>query len=455
LAHEHDWAARFQREAKVLASLNHPNLAAIYGFEESSHLHALVLELVEGPTLADRIAQGPIPLDDALLIATQIAEAIEAAHEHGVIHRDLKPANIKLRPDGVVKVLDFGLAKAVEPTAAALASLPPAPKVTATQPGVILGTAAYMSPEQARGRAVDKRTDIWAYGCVLYEMLTGRAAFQREAVSDTIASIFAGAPDWRALPKRTPARIRRLLHRCLEKDPHRRLHDIADARIELDDGIDSQPDGNMAPIASHRNERLAWASVLALVMLTAAATAMWSRRPSAPAPEMRLEIATPPTTNLRSLAISPDGRALVFAATVDGRSKLWLRPLDAASPRPLDGTDSASDPFWSPDKSIARVLRGRTAQAHGPRPWIDTGVGSCISGQHRRLESRGCDSLQCRIWGQRPDAYSGRRRTTACSDTKHPAAGGGCRQFSRVLARWASLSLSRGRAGGGHLRRRA
>jgi serine/threonine protein kinase/tetratricopeptide (TPR) repeat protein len=232
-----DRLARFKREAQLLASLNHSNIATIYGFEETDGVRALVLELVEGPTLADRIAEGPIPLDEALPIAKQIAEALEAAHDQGIVHRDLKPANIKLRPGGTVKVLDFGLAKALDPNPGAK-DMSDAPTVTSpgmTQMGVILGTAAYMSPEQARGKPVDKRADIWAFGCVLYEMLTGGGPFAGETVSDMIAKALEREPDWHALPASTPTRLRELLRQCLQKDQHHRLHDIGDARIEIEE----------------------------------------------------------------------------------------------------------------------------------------------------------------------------------------------------------------------------
>jgi serine/threonine protein kinase len=226
--------ARFRREAQILASFSHPNIGHIYGLEDSSAVQALVLELIAGETLADRIAPGPMPLTDALAIAKQIAEALEVAHEHGIVHRDLKPANIKVTPDGVVKVLDFGLAKGRghEPSP----DLTQSPTITIgdTRSGVVFGTAVYMSPEQARGQVVDKRTDIWAFGCVLYEMLTGRIAFKGDTVSDTIGAILRAEPEWDALPPATPAHVRLLLERCLEKDPKRRLRDIGDARIELD-----------------------------------------------------------------------------------------------------------------------------------------------------------------------------------------------------------------------------
>ena len=245
-ARDPDRIARLQREAEVLATLNHPNVGAVYGFEETPDAAGIVMELVEGPTLGDRIAHGPIPIDEALKMARQIADALDAAHEKGVIHRDLKPANIKVTPDGKVKVLDFGLAKLAEgpPKGGQYddrsvrlqpdLTVSPTVAVLATSAGLILGTAGYMSPEQARGKAADRRSDIWAFGCVLFEMLTGRKTFETgETVSDAVAAILTRDPDWTALPPQTPGPIRRLLRRCLEKDPDRRLHHIADARIEI------------------------------------------------------------------------------------------------------------------------------------------------------------------------------------------------------------------------------
>jgi eukaryotic-like serine/threonine-protein kinase len=232
-----DRLARFQREAQVLASLNHPNVAHVYGLERADGVQALVMELVEGPTLADRIEQGPVALNDALPIARQIAEALEAAHESGVVHRDLKPANVKLRPDGTVKVLDFGLAKATEPAAASSLGVSQSPTITTqamTLAGVILGTAAYMAPEQARGKPVDKRADIWAFGAVLYEILTGRKAFDADDTSMTLASVMMKEPDWTALPASTPSGLLALLTRCLKKDPKARLRDIGEARLQIE-----------------------------------------------------------------------------------------------------------------------------------------------------------------------------------------------------------------------------
>ena len=242
LAADPERLARFQREAEVLASLNHPNIAAIYGLEEADRTKALVMELVEGPTLADRIAQGAIPVDEALPMAKQIAEALEAAHEQGIIHRDLKPANIKLRPDGVVKVLDFGLAKALEPTGAMSPEMSQAPTITTpamTQAGMILGTAAYMSPEQAKGKTVDKRSDVWAFGAVLYEMLTGQRAFGGEDISETLADVMRVEPAWQTLPERLSPSLTTFVRRCLQKDPGQRLGDIHDMRLALEGAFET------------------------------------------------------------------------------------------------------------------------------------------------------------------------------------------------------------------------
>ena len=368
-ANDPERLARFQREAQVLASLNHPNIGGIYGLEETNGVGALVLELVEGPTLADRIAQGPIPLDEALPIAQQIAEALEAAHERGVIHRDLKPANIKVRPDGAVKVLDFGLAKALDPASStAAASASNSPTITtpaATRVGVILGTAAYMSPEQAKGKPVDKRCDIWAFGCVLYEMLTGKRTFGGDDVTDTIAAVVRAEPDWSALPANTPAPIRKLLRGCLQKDRRDRVPDIAVARIDLKEALTtSSLDGDtvtatVAAPGSRRRERLAWMAFAVLAAAGSIALAVPYFRTPVGAPEMRLEITTPATSDPISFAISPDGRRLVFVASGDGPSRLWLRPLDTPTAQPLAGTEGGSYPFWSPDsRSVGFFVNG-------------------------------------------------------------------------------------------------
>jgi Tol biopolymer transport system component len=361
VATDRDRLARFQREAEVLASLNHSNIAAIYGLERSGGLSALVMELVEGPTLADRIAQGPIPVDEALPIAKQIAEALEAAHEQGIIHRDLKPANIKVRSDGTVKVLDFGLAKALEPAGGAPANASQSPTITSpammTGVGMLLGTAAYMSPEQARGKAVDKRSDIWAFGCVLYEMLTGKRAFCGDDVSDTLAAVLRAEPDWKLLPSNTHSAVRRLLRRCLEKDVNERLRDISNARIEIRDAkVTTDPEATTVatPASVRRRERIAWTlfafalSTLALVAVAVPATLYLSR--VVPEPVVtRLDVVTPPTPDAFSFALSPDGRQLVFLANGEKGPQLWVRPLDQATAQPLPSTEGATFPFWAPD----------------------------------------------------------------------------------------------------------
>ena len=362
-----DRLARFRREAEALASLNHPNIAAIYGLEDASSRHALVLELVDGPTLAERIAKGPIALDDIWPLAVQMTEALTAAHEKGIVHRDLKSANIKIARDGRVKILDFGLAKIFAAPPALDVSQSPTMVGTLTgSAGVILGTAAYMSPEQARGQPVDARADVWAFGCVLYEMLTGRPAFTGATITDILSAIVRSEPEWSALPGETPAAIRRLLRRCLAKDPNQRLHAIADARLEIADALnhaDTAP--TVEGASSSRRARLPWiiagtALVAALAMSIAAFRAFRALPPPADAPELRLEVNTPPTTDPISMAISPDGRRLTFVATSDGTPRLWVRPLDTATAQPLPGTDGASYPFWSPDsRSLGFFAGGR------------------------------------------------------------------------------------------------
>jgi Tol biopolymer transport system component len=356
--------ARFRREAHVLASLNHPHIGAIYGLDKADGQQFLVLELVDGESLDRRIARGPIPVDDALAAAKQIAEALEAAHEKGIIHRDLKPANIALTTDGSVKVLDFGLAKATEAASGTSLDVTNSPTITSpammTGIGVILGTAAYMAPEQAKGRAADKRSDVWAFGCVLYEMLTGRRAFDAEAISDTLAFVLTKEPDWPRLPLSTPPSIRRLLRRCLEKDRKRRLPDVGVARLEVDDAQrEPHGEGQREQGGASRRERLVWAS--SLVLIVVGALAIGRQLLSTPAvPEMRLDIATPTNTDPLSLAISPDGKWVVFVATFEGRSRLWLRSLETGSARPVPRTDSALYPFWSPDnRSVSFFADGK------------------------------------------------------------------------------------------------
>ncbi len=372
VAHDPERLARFDREAKTLAALNHPNIAIIHGVEEADGIKALVMEMVEGPTLADRIEQGRISLDEAVTIAKQIADALEAAHDHGIIHRDLKPANIKLRPDGNVKVLDFGLAKALggDGSGTRVTSLSLSPTITSpaamTGMGVILGTAAYMSPEQARGKSVDKRADIWAFGCVLFEMLAGRRAFAPEddTVSDVLAAVLKTEPDWNALPSSTPTAIKRMLRRCLTKDPRERLHDIADARLEIRDAATGAIEGAPAGARSHW---LAWIFVAALGVLSLALASLLVRsatQPAAPGATYR-SLILPPAGDVnaaasaartgvprfgRGLALSPDGERLALVAPgPDGRLVLWVRPLDGTDVRALPGTEGASSPFWSAD----------------------------------------------------------------------------------------------------------
>jgi eukaryotic-like serine/threonine-protein kinase len=353
--------ARFTREAHVLASLNHPNIAAIYGIEEADGLTALVLELVEGPTLADQIARGPLPIDEALKIAAQIADGLDAAHERGIVHRDLKPANIKVTDDGRVKVLDFGLAKALTDDTSPDASMSPTMTAMASRLGVIVGTAAYMSPEQAKGKTVDSRTDIWAFACVLYEMLAGRAAFQGETVAENIAAVIEREPTWDALPGTTPPAIRRLLGRCFEKDPKRRLRSIADAALDIDDALADREEIESPTRGIRHARRPLLTAGLVLAAFATGALSSWisrvlSTRDSGATSvvdrhEIRFEVQTPPTSEPASIALSPDATKLVFVASSEGRSQLWLRPIDSVSARPLAGTDNAAQPFWSPDGS--------------------------------------------------------------------------------------------------------
>jgi serine/threonine protein kinase/Tol biopolymer transport system component len=359
---------RFKREAQLLASLNHPNIAAIYGMEECAGVRALVMELAEGPTLGDRIGrdQSPIPLEEALPIARQIAEALEAAHEKGIVHRDLKPANVKVTPEGTVKVLDFGLAKALEgdgEAAAADGADSPTLSLAATQAGVLLGTAAYMAPEQARGGAVDKRCDIWSFGMVLFEMLAGKRAFAGETISDTLAAVLRGEIDWSLLPRDTPSSIRTLLRRCLTKDRKQRLRDIGEARIAIAEYLDhpaGTPDlETVAVTARHRlRETLAWGVAIVCLLAALVVAVVHFRETPAEVPEMRFEVNTPPTSSPTSFAISPDGRRLVFVALAEGQARLWLRPLDQVTAQPLAGTEGATSPFWSPDSRSIGFFAG-------------------------------------------------------------------------------------------------
>jgi serine/threonine protein kinase/Tol biopolymer transport system component len=346
--------ARFEREAKTLASLNHPNIAHIHGLAEANGVRAFVMELVEGPTLADQIVRGPIPINEALPIAKQIAEALEAAHDHGIIHRDLKPANIKVRPDGIVKVLDFGLAKALDPQDAAIvdATLSPTMSVHATQAGIILGTPAYMSPEQARGQTIDERADIWAFGCVLYEMLAGRPPFEGEDLAGILACVLEREPDWSRLPANVPARARELLRLCLEKNPKHRRRDAGDVRIDIERAL-SHPVAETAAAGTARTSRGAWrvgaVATLAGVVLTIPAMRYLGETSAPSGPAMRVEITPPPQSAPLEFALSPNGRHIVFVASADGRRRLWLRALNTVDAQAMTGTDGAAYPFWSAD----------------------------------------------------------------------------------------------------------
>jgi eukaryotic-like serine/threonine-protein kinase len=367
VANDPDRLARFSREAQVLASLNHPNIAHIHGLEDADGIRALVMELVDGPTLADRIAQGAIPLDDALPIATQMAEALEAAHEQGIIHRDLKPANIKVREDGTVKILDFGLAKAMEPAGTSTANAMNSPTISmhATQAGIILGTAAYMSPEQARGKLVDRRADIWAFGVILFEMLTRQRAFEGEDISITLAAVLKDDLDWSALPADTPAHIRTLLRRCLRKDPQKRLPHIGMARIEIDEGraIAANPapvltdaDATLATsVAAKRATVLLVAGVVIGIGLTAGIGWALLRATPTKVQPVRFSIIPPATEPFnvqgffRNLTITPDGRHVVYVAASGAGAQLMIRAIDQLEAVALGGIDAAGFPFVSPD----------------------------------------------------------------------------------------------------------
>jgi serine/threonine-protein kinase len=371
-ARDADRLARFEREAKLLASLNHPNIAAIYGLEEQEGKRFLILELVEGGTLADRISGGAIPVEEALALAVQVADALEAAHEKGVVHRDLKPANIKVTSDGKVKVLDFGLAKAFTNTSDAHTSQSPTISM-ATQQGVILGTAAYMSPEQARGREVDKRTDIWAFGCVLFEMLCGKAAFPGADVTDILAAVVRAEPGWDGLPAGLPPKLREILERCLEKDPRNRRRDIGDVRVDIERvqahpeapaGIHADP-GSRSRSAFARS--VPWAAVTVLAILAAGAASVWLKPAGAPRLS-RFFITTQEgdhqellgLTSGYDMRLSPDGSEFVYLGRRDGITRLYRRRLDSFGSTVLAGTEGAYEPFFSPDGQQLAFLSGST-----------------------------------------------------------------------------------------------
>jgi len=341
---------RFEREAHAIAVLNHPNICTLFDVGPNY----LVMELIEGPTLAERIAQGRVPLEEALGIARQIADALEAAHEKGIVHRDLKPANIKIRPDGSVKVLDFGLAKAGGEEAPVTADSPTIMSI----PGMILGTAGYMAPEQARGQTVDKRADIWAFGVVLYEMVSGERLFDGKTVSDTIAAVLTKEPDANA-----PEKVRRLLRRCLEKDPRNRLRDIGDWAELLD------PEVSAAAPSRSRFGTAGWVAAGLFALSMAAVSFLYLREKPAQVPVVRAAILAPenaafsPFLDVAALpAVSPDGQRIAFSArSSDGKDRLWVRALDSVTAQPLAGTENGSVPFWSPD-GLPRLLRWRQAE---------------------------------------------------------------------------------------------
>ena len=362
LAEDSERIARFQREAELLASLNHENIAIVHDFEEAGARQFLVMEFVEGDTLTDRLKRGPLPLDEVLQIGKQIAEALEAAHQKGITHRDLKPSNIKIAGDGKVKVLDFGLAKMLDTPASLDASN--SPTLMSGTAGMILGTAAYMSPEQARGKTVDRRTDIWALGCVLYQALTGRQAFAGENVSDTIAAVLRGEPDWSVIPAGTPRRLRDLLQRCLRKDPHQRLHDAADARIELEEAATSSEALEKPRAMTYLFAALAFA----LLAGAAIASAFWwtLRRPlneSSRPMHLSVELEPPAVSAATAFddvfALSPDGQFIVYLATRDGKRQLFLRGIGDSVSKPISGTEDGVTPFFSPDGQWIGFLSGR------------------------------------------------------------------------------------------------
>ena len=371
-----DRLARFEREAQLLAALSHPNIAAIHGVEDVPGSKALVLELVEGSTLADRIAVGPLAMDEALPMARQIADALEAAHEQGIVHRDLKPANIKVRPDGVVKVLDFGLAKALDPaTSQPSSNLPTLTSPAMTAMGMILGTAAYMSPEQARGKPVDRRTDIWAFGCVLYEMLTGRRAFDGEDVSLTLSQVLQREPDWAAIPSAVDRRVVYLLRRCLEKDQRRRLRDIGEARVLLEGGhsdITPVAEQAAAPASRRWHARMPWIAAGTTVAALAGLAIWILLRPAPEQAIVRWQYHLPSDLRFsRSgrhlLTLSPDGTNLVYVAN----ERLWLRPFDALAATPLtDPNEDPIEPVFSPDGRWVAYCARSTSGSSGTKPYL-------------------------------------------------------------------------------------
>jgi len=439
VASDPDRLMRFKREAQALAALNHPHIAAIYELEDSDNVRALVMELVPGESLAAHLLRGTPAVRNALGLARQIAEGLEAAHGKGIIHRDLKPANLQVTPSGAVKILDFGLAKLGGGDSgldAGRGSVGASTTAPATEMGLVLGTAAYMSPEQARGLPVDARTDVWAFGCVLYEMLTGRRAFAGDHASDILAAVLRTDPDWSKLPPETTPGARRLLRRCLDKDPRRRLHDIADARIELEDELSGhaepdapaasgEPAGLRAQSRARTRERVAWilAGVSVAALALAWAFGRWppAGAPAADARTYRTSVVFPADLRLWAsepsgrFALSPDGRRLAVIGTdAEGRTLLWVRPLDTDAAQPLAGTDGATFPFWSPDSRFIAFLAG------GKLKKIDAGGGAVVTLCDGALPASGTWSREGVILFT-PSGSSPVYRVSAAGGTPEPA----------------------------------
>jgi serine/threonine protein kinase len=366
--------SRFQREARMLAALNHANIATIYGLEQSGGATCLVMELVPGETLADRVKAGPLPMEEALKIAVQIAEALEAAHEKSIIHRDLKPANVKVTPEGKVKVLDFGLAKAFESELANEdISNSPTLSRAATMQGMILGTAAYMSSEQAKGKNVTKATDIWAFGCVLYELLSGHKAFDGEDTTEILAAVVRAEPDWARLPESTPQSIRLLLRRCLRKDRRQRFQDATDVRIEIEDALSGASVSAPTALVETRKPELprVWMAACGVLLVALVTVSFFHFRETPPQPSIvRFQISLPEKATNPIFQLSPDGKVLAFTAAESGRRKLWIRPIDSLTPQAVPESEDATYPIWSPDSaSIAFFVPGKlkkVAIAGGP-----------------------------------------------------------------------------------------
>jgi serine/threonine-protein kinase len=396
-AHDAERLTRFQRDAKMLAALNHPNIATIYGLEQSRRTSYLVMELVSGETLAERVErEGAVPIEEALAIAKQIAEALEAAHEKGIIHCDLKPANLKVTPEGKVKLLDFGLAKAFEGDATNIdIGNSPTLSRAATMQGVILGTAAYMSPEQARGKSVDKRTDIWAFGCVLYELLCGRPAFKGEDVTEILAAVVKMEPDWNRLPESTPPSIHTLLRRCLRKDKRQRLPDAAGVRIEIEDEVanPSAATGAAAPEKSwQRSIPLSLAAPVAAMLMVVVGILAWMLKPALPSPPQNsahVQVGLPPGDRLQTVnlnvAVSADGTTLAYIGIHEGVSQLHVRALNAPEAKAIPGTEGGFSLFFSPDGQwIGFFAQGKMKKAPvadgAPLSVCESGVGGASWG---------------------------------------------------------------------------